>query len=191
MRFVCRLLVLAGCFVPIGLGQPTSPTAAQLEAFERFAERSTARVAWSNEIGRIETDRARAVVTALIVEDAAEVAQPMRGIRIDLTEGDRTDRLYTSTDHLELLIYELERITRSATFSSRESDAPNLCHGSGALRLQLLQGANSFTASECVYGDWVGLAVGPGDFRFTNARAAGFAKLFAAARDALEKAGEG
>ena len=100
MRLVFRPPVLAGCFVAVGLGQPLSPTATQLEAFERFAEGPAARVAWSNEIGRIETDRARAVVTALIVEDAAEVAQPMRGIRIDLTEGDRRDRLYTSADHL-------------------------------------------------------------------------------------------
>ena len=196
MRIVCRLLALASCFALVGFSQPSSltaaqrraferssPTAAQFEAFKRFAERPAARTAWSNEIGRVDTDRARLVITAMIVEDTAESAQQMRGIRMDLTEGDRKDRLYISEDHLDRFIHGMQDIAKSSHgFCPGRSDAPNRCHGSGVFWMPQGQG---FTASECVFGDWCGLVVHQGDFRFTSTHAGDFAELFVAARDEL------
>ena len=194
MRFCCRLFALAGFLVPVGYAQPSSPTAVQLEAFEHFADRPTTRVAWSKEIGRIETDQARAVITVLIVEDAADRAERMRGIRIDLTQGGLRDRLYTSEDHLERLIYAMEQIPTAMARSDRSqgAGAPNVCTGSEVFWLQR---GHAFYASSCVYTGWSGLQV-TGDawrdepsryFNFTNTAPEDFTELPVAARDELEE----
>ena len=109
----------------------------------------------------------------MIVEDGTEIARQMRGIRMDLTEGDRRNRFYISENHLGRLIYAMQDIARgSHGFCPGRSDAPNRCHGSGVFWMQQGRG---FTASECVYGDWFGLVVHRGDFRFTKTQAADFA----------------
>jgi hypothetical protein len=80
MRFACGFLTLVGCVAFGAFGQSPQPTASQLDAFERFAKTSIARVARSREIGRIDTDRARAVFTTLTVEVSAKQRRRMRGI---------------------------------------------------------------------------------------------------------------
>jgi len=52
---------------------------------ERYSTRPTARITWSKEVDHIVGGRAKAVITALIVEDATtSTPRQMRGIRIDL-----------------------------------------------------------------------------------------------------------
>src|SRR5436190_1194794 len=108
MRAACGAIAFCGILLKIGYGQNTGPTVSQLEAMEHFAKQPTARVTWSKEVGRIETNRAEAVITALIVEDATQTPRQMRGVRIDLTEGEVKDQVYTSEDLLERLIKALD-----------------------------------------------------------------------------------
>ncbi|HEX4951754.1 MAG TPA: hypothetical protein VFZ34_34160 [Blastocatellia bacterium] len=51
---------------------------------EAFATRATANVIWTKPIGRIDSDDARATVTALTVEDAGAQPSVRRGVRINL-----------------------------------------------------------------------------------------------------------
>ena len=81
MRSAFRLLAFCGFFLSIGTAQvDDSPTAAELAAMERYSTRPTARITWSKEVDRIEGGQAKAVITALIVEDATQTSRPMRGI---------------------------------------------------------------------------------------------------------------
>jgi hypothetical protein len=70
-------------------------------SIEAFAARPTTRATWSKEVGRIENGDARVVVTAVVLEDPASVTRSLRGARIDLTDGMRTDRVYEEELRLE------------------------------------------------------------------------------------------
>ncbi len=191
MRFAWCVPVLAVCLAGFASGQSPRPTASQLEAFRRFAETSTAQVIWSQEAGRIDSDRARAVVTALTVEVTGKRNRRMRGIRIDLTEGDRGGRIYTREEHLNRAINGLGEVAKFPSESpSEDCDTPDRCHGS---ELFWMQQAHGFAASECTLGsldDWVGLVVHDhqqGNFHFTDKEAADFAKVLVAAGDELKR----
>jgi len=54
---------------------------------EAFAARPTARVIWSQSVGQLESQDARAMITALIVEDTTSTPSLMRGLRIDLAHN--------------------------------------------------------------------------------------------------------
>jgi len=161
------------------------PSVETLEAFEKFASSPNAQEIWSKPIGRIETDRSSATVTAIDVANLSDSSQQMRGIRIDLTEGSRADRLYSSEDMLERLVTAMDEISRNV---ASPTDETQINHGSGS-GLFWLQEGHAFSASECTYGDWHGLAVFPGDFRFTRTWADAFGHLFSAARVELSANG--
>jgi len=184
MQLSFRIAALAAVCLLAGVGATTSPTKAELEAFEQFAASPDARIAWSNEIGRIDTDQGRAIVSALVVEDTSGNTGGMRGLRIDLTSGQSRDRVYTSEEHLDRLIDTMQQIAVSVP---SHLSGPGGCHGSGEFLLEMRQDVHAFSASECDLGDWAGLAVGPGDIRFTNKGARHFVDLFRAARDELSR----
>lgn len=181
MRTFTTLLALAAVLTSMALGQRSMPSAETLEAFGKFANSPNAQEIWSKPIGHIETDRASATVTAIDVANPSDSGRQMRGIRIDLTEGSRADRLYSSEDMLERLITAMDEISRYVPSPTGEPQI-NHCSGSG---LFWLQEGHAFSASECTYGDWHGLAVFPGDFRFTRTWADAFGNLFSAARAEL------
>ena len=74
--FCCLLL-------NIGFAQVNPRPSFEPSPLEVFAGRPTARVTWSKEIGRLESE-SRATVTALIVEDVTSEPSVMRFIRVDL-----------------------------------------------------------------------------------------------------------
>ena len=162
----------------VGAGAQSSPTKADLEAFERFVEAPGTQILWSQEVGRINTDEAEAVVSTLEAEDTAVDAKSMRGIRIDLISGDTKERVYTSAAHLERLI-------RAGQEVAPYTGVGRGCRGSGQFLLEVRQNVHAFSASECDFGDWSGLAVFPGDVRFTNVTAHRFAEIFIVARAEL------
>lgn len=51
---------------------------------EAFAARPNIEVVWSKVIGNLESEKARATVTALILEDTTSITSVMRGVRVDL-----------------------------------------------------------------------------------------------------------
>lgn len=71
--------------INIGLAQESATPTLQPSPLEAFAGRPTARVKWSKEIGRLESQESRATITALVVEDTTSEPKVMRGVRIDLT----------------------------------------------------------------------------------------------------------
>jgi hypothetical protein len=183
MRFAATLLA---CCCALSGQTAERPTAAQLEAFEHFLKQPTAKVTWSKEVARIDSESAHAVVTALIVEDGKE---RKRGVRIDLAEGDRKDSVYAGEDLLARLIGALDEIgTGLPAWHAREGARGNGCFGSGAF---WLQEGHTLSASQCVTQDWSGLSVGTGEggrsFRFTGLDPAPFAAAVAKARDALKQ----
>ncbi|HKE05757.1 MAG TPA: hypothetical protein VKE91_17020 [Blastocatellia bacterium] len=68
----------------IGLAQENPTPSLQPSPLEAFAGRPKARVTWSKEIGRLESQESRATITALMVEDTTSEPGVMRGVRIDL-----------------------------------------------------------------------------------------------------------
>jgi hypothetical protein len=182
MGSVFRLMALSSLLVTPGFG---GPTASQLEAFERFVSRPTAHVGWSKEVGRIDSGQAHAVIVALIVEDSTATPSQMRGIRIDLTDGNRKDQAYVGEDLLDRLIAGLDDITAGLPRFLSQSHTRS-CFGSAVFQ----QEGHAFSASVCIFGDWGFLSVGTGsicDFQFTGIQPALFAGAIARGRDELKK----
>jgi hypothetical protein len=96
------------------LNAPLQPT--PLEAFVR---QPNTRLAWSTEVGRIDTSRAHAIATAVIVEDTAQPPDRMRGIRILLSDKDRNDEVYLGEETLVAYRDALDEISQEA---ARERD---------------------------------------------------------------------
>lgn len=65
-------------------GTPEPANYSQPSAFEASVIRPTARVVWSKMIGRLESEYARATITALILEDTTIAPSIKRGVRVDL-----------------------------------------------------------------------------------------------------------
>jgi hypothetical protein len=65
------ILLCLDLFVGAAIGQ-TKSVVLQPTTLEAFARMPATRVAWSKEVGRIETKESRAIVTALILEDTAQ-----------------------------------------------------------------------------------------------------------------------
>ena len=196
MRFLMRIAIFA-LLACAGYGQVKSPTVSEVEAMEKFAQ-SGARVVWSEEVDRVSSGTATAVITAVILEDAG---RQMRGVRIDLADGDVKDRVYTGEPFVERFIAEMDEIATGMLgfFGNSESAerAPNRCFGSGILLRARREGAHIFGASQCSEtGGWTGLVVstrsatvpvGPAVFRFPGLNPSPFAAAMARARDGLAK----
>ena len=147
--------------MPVTSGQSPHQTASQLEAFERFAETSTAPVTWSQEAGRI-----------------------------DLSEGDRKDQVYIRKEHLDRAIDGLGEIARFPESPSEDSDTPDRCRGSELFWRQQGHAFAASECTLGTLDDWVGLVVHDhqqGNFHFTDKEAEDFAKVLVAAKGELKK----
>jgi hypothetical protein len=187
MNSACRVIAFGGFILTIGYCQNTNPTAAQLEAMERFASKPAAQVTWSKEVERIDTDQAHAVIIALILEDRTQTPRQMRGVRIDLTSANLKDQVYTSEELLSRLIHALDEISNGLPdFHSLPAPERSSCFGSGVF---WQQSGHAFSASHCKSPDWFGLAVetGSASFRLTALDPSSFAAAIAHARDELKK----
>ena len=87
---VCSIAVAACAlsaapFAAPGNQQPSAkPKDLPPSPLEAFAARSTAKVVWSKTVGQLESQEARATITALTIEDNTATPSVMRGLRIDL-----------------------------------------------------------------------------------------------------------
>jgi len=68
---------------------------------EAFAGRTTTKITWSKEVGRIDSPEVHAVVTALVVEGQVQSLHRMRGIRIDLASPIAADQIYLDDAGME------------------------------------------------------------------------------------------
>lgn len=94
--------------------QNIQPTAFRPTPLEWFAGQNTSHVVWSNQVGRLESKDARAVITALVVEDMAQPPDRMRGVRIDLSDQDGQDHVYLGEETLAAFKAALDQIGRDA-----------------------------------------------------------------------------
>lgn len=184
MHSASRVIAFCSLLAGASYSQDSQPTAAQLEAFENFATRPTAHISWSKVISRIDAGPSHAVVTALIVDDAAPPRR-MRGVRIDVSGADVKDQVYTGEEFLDRLIGALDEV---ASGSRRDLKPAGIrCFGSGVF---WLQAGHALSASQCLSGDSSWLAVGTGRhsvIRFPGLDAGPFASAVAHARDELKR----
>jgi hypothetical protein len=97
---------------------------------EAFASRPKSRVTWSSQVGRIDGAKTQAIVTALIIEEAGQSANRMRGIRIDLSNENTTDQIYLEEAKLEAIKKALVEIeSGSESFRKEISSTPVRYYG--------------------------------------------------------------
>ncbi|MBL8232623.1 MAG: hypothetical protein JNL98_29260 [Bryobacterales bacterium] len=175
-----RNLLLIGWAVFV-YGQEPKPSAEELEAMERLASQPSTRVVWQDAPVKVVAGKTEAVIAPVVLEDGSTPPLRMAGLRIDLADGDRRDRVYLRESHLERVIEAFREIGRRAPASLEDRNgSANRCLGSGYFWRQ--QG-HSLTASQCVFGDWSGLVVN--GFRFAGVPAAAFGNSLDNARQKL------
>jgi hypothetical protein len=69
MRYAFTVAIFYCILLNIGLAQVNSTPFLQPTPLEAFAAQTTTRITWSNEISRIKSSEAVAVITALVVEE--------------------------------------------------------------------------------------------------------------------------
>ena len=121
--------VIIACLLllEMGEGQPNPPLSLQPTPLEAFAHMPATHIAWSKEVGRIDSREAHAVVTALILEDTAQPPDRMRGIRIHLSAKDFEDTVYLGEETLGAYKKALDEIaTEAAQERSKGTTRDNL-----------------------------------------------------------------
>jgi hypothetical protein len=85
----------------------SGPVGTEPSPFEVFTTAPGARAVWSGEAGRLNSRAITAVITALSVEN---VTQNMKGVRIDLSDGQVNDRIYLDEEATQRTITALGEI---------------------------------------------------------------------------------
>jgi hypothetical protein len=109
-----RIAVLCfciSCFATVAWSQSEVQVASKPSPMEAFAKGPGVRTIWSNEVGRLDHDGTRVVVTALVMEDKSLPTRRARGVRVDLSRP----RFWPvrAHDHIYLDVEATER-TRAA-----------------------------------------------------------------------------
>lgn len=126
---------LCGLLLNIGVAQvkPTPPL--RPTRLEAFAGQPSSRITWSKEVGRLERPEARAVVTAVVVENPVQAPHRMRGIRIELVKQTARDEVYLEDTELKTVKQALDRIASEIDEFRREPrTSPYMYLGSCELR---------------------------------------------------------
>ncbi len=114
MKFTGTLIVILS-FLPVAGGQPQGNAASpQPTPLEAFAKQTASRVAWSSEVGRIDSKEGHAVITALVIEDSAQPPDRLRGVRIDLSDQDGKDQVYLGEETLPAFKAAFDEISQEA-----------------------------------------------------------------------------
>jgi len=176
--------VIIGCGVlwNAAYGQPAQPDAAEMEAMERFANRPTARVTLQSRTVKVTAGATEAAIVAVQIEDPTQAPLRMSGLRIDLADEFKKDRIYLAVRHLRPTIDALHEINGAwPAFLARGRGSSNRCLGAG---LFWQSKGHTLTASQCVLGDSWGLVAGA--FRFSETQARTFAEALSEAGKALD-----
>jgi hypothetical protein len=177
MKSFLSLITCVVFLSSIGQNQVNPPSSLQLTPLEWFVRQSATHVAWSNEVGRLDSTDAHAVVTTIILEDAGQPSDRLRGIRIDLANQSTKDEVYLDEETLDVYKKALIEISHGA-LRAREMYAKTVTpggvkyfgaevfwYGDRPARVRTLDAAYYFTS------DSSGLALHAGkhaEFRFPN-----------------------
>jgi hypothetical protein len=99
---------------------------------EAFAKERGVRTIWSNEVGRLDHNGTRVVLTALVMEDSSQPIKRARGVRVDLSRPGfwlvpTHDRIYLDEEATERTRAALEEIANAV--ASDHSTAGRGCMG--------------------------------------------------------------
>lgn len=190
------VLLVTGFVVSAGQAQVTQSTPIQPTPLEAFAKQPASHIAWSTEIGRIESREAHAVITALVVEDTAQPPDRMRGIRIDLSDGNAKDQVYLGEETLPAFKNAMDEISQAAAHGCEWNSgggvcAPNIAvgaalfwYGDNVPRVHTLSAAHYFRQGKS--GLLLG-AFGGGNFRFPDQDAWQLSAAISRAMEQLKK----
>jgi hypothetical protein len=126
LSLLCCVLPTAVLAQPAGVPEPTQ--------LELWLTHPGTRITSSEEVGRIQSTDARAVITALVIENAQIETNQLRGIRIDLSDGLSSDRVFVDEGDLVQLRNELGPISCGVTRMRNEQGVPHRVHGTGRCR---------------------------------------------------------
>ncbi len=188
----CLLVqILALCCSLPASGQGTANPATSPAGFATAASAASARVLWSQNIGRLDSGESHAVFTALAVENPAAAATPtqFRGLRVDLNWAGGSDSLYVDES---LLPPEKEIFDKL----SADLDRPNALHGGSRAAItgsgEFRSGSYPLVADYQVYGpEGSGLRIlssGHSAVLFTGSKPTDLSNLLARAITALANA---
>lgn len=190
MRLAVTVAALLGFLLNVTLAQvkPTPPL--QPTRLEAFALQPTAEVTWSKEVGQLESNEARVIVTALMIKDAAQPPHQMCGIRIDLTNRKASDQVYLEEAKLEAVRKALEEIESAIEgFRKERSDTPYRYHGAAEFWHPHLR-VHTINAAYYIAPDSSGLSLSAykgQEFRFPGHRPSEFGKAIGMAMDELKR----
>ena len=159
---------------------------------ESFATMPATHIAWSTEIGRLNSTESHLVVTALILEDTAQPPDRMRGVRLDLRNQDSQDQLYLDEETLAAYIKDLDEISRYAKkFPSGFNPKGTNCLGARQFWYgDKTPSVHALEAMHCVTPNSSWLAVymigGHAHLRFPHQDASQLSALIAKALDELK-----
>lgn len=190
MRSAATVAALCGFLLNIGLAQVKPTPSLQPTRLEAFAGQPTARVKWSEEVGQIESDEARVIVTALILEDAVQPPHRMCGIRIDLHNQNTRDQVYLEEAKAEAVKRALEEIeSEIENFRKEPASSPYRYHGAAEFWHPHLK-VHTLNAAYYIAPDSSGLSLSAykeQQFRFPDHRPSELAKVIGRAIDELKQ----
>ena len=179
MKTAVIAVALFGFLLNIGRVQQ-KPTSLQPTKMEAFAGQPAAHVTWSKEIGKIESDEARVIVTALSIEAAVPDIRRMCGIRIELTSRKARDQVYIEQAELDTLKKALEEIESGIDgFRKERRTSPYRYLGAAEFWHPHLK-VHTLNAAYYIAPDSSGLSLSAykgEEFRFPNHRLSELAKV--------------
>jgi hypothetical protein len=190
MRSAVTVAALGGFLLHIGLAQVRPTASLQPTRLEAFAGQPTAKVTWSKEVGQIECDEARVIVTALIIRDTVQPPHQMCGIRIDLASQNARDQVYLEEAKLEAVRRALEGIESGIEGYRKEpAESPYRFFGAAEFWHPHLK-VHTLNAAYYIAPDSSGLSLSAykdQGFRFPDHRPSELAKAIGMAMDELKR----
>ena len=127
MRLVATVSVLCSILSSPAPAQLTpAPEPTQLEV---WVGQPGSRITMSEQVGRIDSTDAQAVITAVVVERPPNTPSRVRGIRIDLRNASSADRIYVDESELVYLKHQLDGMDCGVASMRNDSETPYRVRG--------------------------------------------------------------
>ena len=129
---IAVLCICFSCFVTLAWSQSEVNVGSEPSPMETFANGRGVRTVWSSEVGRLDRNGTRVVLTALVMEDSSLPTRRARGVRVDLSKPrfwpvHTHDRIYLDEEATERTRAALEEIADAV--ASDHSTAGRGCMG--------------------------------------------------------------
>lgn len=123
MQSALGVIACAVFLLNVTQGQVSPLPSLQPTPFEAFAGLPTTHIAWSKEVGRIDSREARLIITALTLEDTAQPPDRMSGVRVDLSTGNIHDQVYLGEETLSVYKNALDQISTESAHERSQGTA--------------------------------------------------------------------